>query len=81
MTIKEKLLFALAIVALCGCFFTIGYKWKVGVQREFSYQVVIKARYKAATDSIIVYDGSRKVGTVALDYGTPFAELILSDNE
>ncbi len=46
------------------------------------YQIKLKMSYDTAVkDSITLFDGNRKVGTVSLTWGEPFAELILSDNE
>lgn len=48
---------------------------------ELDYQIKLHVSFDAnIKDSITLFDGKRKIGTVALTYGEPFAEMILSDN-
>jgi hypothetical protein len=80
-TLKHIVLISAALL-LTVCTFLIGYKWDEAVHGELDYQIKLKVSYDVnVKDSITLYQGNRKVGTVPLNYKEPFAELILSDNE
>lgn len=83
MSKKETIVFFVAALGVFFCGFFVGSKYTDAMQNQLSYQIKIKAsqNYPQVSDSIIVFDEKRKVGTVALDYNEPFAAMILQDNE
>lgn len=82
MTKKETAVTIIGIIIISVLMFFAGTRYTEAKNRQLDYQIKLKVSYSAAvSDSITLYDGNRKVGTVPLTYGEPFAELILSDNE
>ena len=82
MNTKEKVIALLGIVTVCTLCFFAGTKYDMAVNGQLKYSIKLKVSYDLnVKDSITLFDGYRKVGTVPLTYGEPFAELILSDNE
>lgn len=79
---KEITVTVIGIIMVAVLMFLAGIKYSEAKNAQLQYQIKLKVSYSPnVKDSIIVFDGRRKVGTVALTYGEPFAELILSDNE
>jgi hypothetical protein len=78
---KDTLVSVIGIVITAVLMFIAGTKYETAINKQLQYQVKLKVSFDAnVKDSIIVFDGKRKVGTVPLTYGEPYAELILSDN-
>lgn len=79
---KDTLIAVIGILSTAVIMFIIGTKYETAKNNQLEYQIKLKVSFNINTkDSIIVFDGKRKIGTVPLTYGEPFAELILSDNE
>jgi hypothetical protein len=77
-----KKILVLGFVLIAAIMFFAGTKYSQAKNSQLDYQIKLKVSYSPAiSDSITLFDGLRKVGTVQLNYGEPFAELILSDNE
>ena len=82
MTKRETTITIIGIILIAISMFVAGLKYSEAKNAQLRYQIKLKVSYSPKVqDSIKVYDGKRYVGTVALTYGAPFAELILSDNE
>lgn len=78
---KDLIITVIGIVIIASLAFISGMKYESVKNNQLQYQVKLKVSFDInAKDSIILFDGKRKVGTVPLTYGEPYAELILSDN-
>lgn len=79
---QETVVAVIGILIVAALSFIAGTKYETAKNNQLEYQIKLKVSFNINTkDSIIVFDGKRKIGTVPLTYGEPFAELILSDNE
>ena len=80
MTTKETYIIIIWVIIIASLFFLMGVKYTDVKNNQFQYQMIIRPSFKINTaDSIVLYDGSRKIGTAALSYGEPFADLIMED--
>ena len=77
---NKELIFGFIAVSIL--MFLAGTFYDAAINQQLPYQIKLKVSYDAnVADSVTLFDGKRKVGTVALTYGEPFAEMILADNE
>lgn len=78
---KDTAVSVIGIITTGVIMFFVGTMYTDVKNSQLQYQVKLKVSAAAFTDSIMVYDGKRHVGTVPLNYKEPFALLILNDNE
>lgn len=79
---KQTKVLLTGFLLVAAIMFFAATKYNQVKNNQLDYQIKLNVSYSpSVSDSITLYDGFRKVGTVALTYGEPFAEMILSDNE